>query len=330
MRALRAAMPLTKLRLVVMSISDVCDQRCQHCDIWRGAGAGRALTIEERLRLADEIVSLGVEDVLITGGEPLVAPALWPVVDRLREGGVRLCLATNGRLLEPHAVRVARAFSEVYVSFDGSSAESLDAIRGAPSFDMIRRGVAALRRAPDRPRLVARCTLHRLNLDEYEAIIDAARDFGFDAVSFLPLDASSSAFGGDAERRRTLLPDREQIERFERTLERLADRADHRGFVVEPLAKLRSLARHLRARAGLSAFERPPCDAPRWSAVVENDGSVRPCFFHESMGDARQGLSAVRRGNARPALSAIEAPNATCERCVCPKRGSSFVERLFR
>jgi hypothetical protein len=55
--------------------------------------------------------------------------------------------------------------------------------------------------------------------------------------------------------------------------------------------------------------------------MVEADGRVRPCFFHEAVGESREGLGALR-ASARyaAALQAIRAPNATCERCVCPKR----------
>jgi MoaA/NifB/PqqE/SkfB family radical SAM enzyme len=54
--------------------------------------------------------------------------------------------------------------------------------------------------------------------------------------------------------------------------------------------------------------------------VVEADGRVRPCFFHAPAGDVRAGLGEVR-GSAdyRSRLRALRAPNAVCERCVCPK-----------
>ncbi len=104
------------------------------------------------------------------------------------------------------------------------------------------------------------------------------------------------------------------------------------GFVVESRAKLQGLARHLRASAGQAEFARPDCDAPWWSAVVEADGSVRPCFFHEPVGDARDGLGAVLGSDEhRAALERIAAANDTCARCVCPKlrQPQSRWQRLF-
>jgi MoaA/NifB/PqqE/SkfB family radical SAM enzyme len=270
----------------------------------------------------DEALQAGAREALLTGGEPLLSPDLWPVAERLKQGGARLMLASNGMLLEAYAARVAELFSEVYVSLDGASPVTHDAQRGVPAFERVLRGVAALRAASQRVRVVARSTLHARNLHEVEGIIVAARAAGFHQVSFLPLDASSGAFGGEPDARGALVPTARQVDAFDAAIDRMtASGLLSDGFVVEPAAKLRRFARHLRASGGGGAFERPECDAPWWSAVVEADGSLRPCFFQAAVGDARDGLVALR-GSRRyqEALAAIDAPNVTCHRCVCPKR----------
>lgn len=287
----------TPLRLLVLAVSDHCDQRCAHCQIWRGSPYGRApnLTRDERLALVEEAIRLGVEQVLLTGGEPLLSPDLLPIARRLRAAGVRTLLATNGLLLATHALEVARLFDEVYVSLDGASAATHDRLRGVPSFERVAAGVRALRERSPRPLLVARCTLHAGNLPETEAVVEAARSLAFDHVSFLPIDAASAAFGGRPDARRALVPEPRQVASYEAALERLEARhAFDDGFVLEPLAKLRRMVSHLRASAGAGAFERPECDAPWWSSVVEADGALRPCFFHAAVGDARAGLANAR------------------------------------
>ncbi|HEX6738058.1 MAG TPA: SPASM domain-containing protein, partial [Vicinamibacteria bacterium] len=163
------------------------------------------------------------------------------------------------------------------------------------------------------------------NLRELAAIVSTARGLGFDHVSFLPLDASSAAFGGHPERRAALVPSATAVAAFRRSVDALeAEGALADGFVLESAAKLELLADHLDASAGRGSFQRPACDAPWWSSVVEADGALRPCFFHEAVGDARLGVGAMRRSPAyREALSRIRRPNETCSRCVCPKRGAS-------
>jgi len=314
-----------RLELLVLLVSDRCDQKCAHCQIWMGhAGGAPSLSLDERLGVVEEALAAGARGFLLTGGEPLLSPQIWPLGRRIKAAGAALMLATNGMLLERYAEEVADLFDEVYLSLDGASASTHDAVRGVAAFARLAAGVAALRQASTRVRLVARSTLHAGNLHEFLRIVGAARRLGVQHVSFLPIDASSTAFGGDASARRALLPSLEQVEAFEAAVdgfEASAEAAD--GFVLEPASKLRRLARHLRASAGETGFERPECDAPLWSSVVEADGALRPCFFHEPVGNVRAGLAGLRSSEAyREALARIDAPNPVCERCVCPKRGS--------
>lgn len=319
------------LRLLVMAVSDRCDQRCAHCAIWEGPGRP-GLSLEERQRVAGEAIGLGVREVLFTGGEPLLSRDLWPLAERFARAGVRVLLASNGRRLAANADRVAALVDEVYLSLDGAAPESHDRLRGAGSFAALAEGVAALRARAPRRLLVARSTLHAANLGEFPALAEAARRLGFDHVSFLPLDAVSSAFGGHPEARAALLPCEDQLAGFERAIGALEEDGGFLdGFILEPAAKLRRLARHLRASAGGGRFEPPPCDAPWWSSVVEHDGAVRPCFFQAPAGDARLGLAAARSGRPyRDALARVRAGNPVCGRCVCPKRrGIPLAERLL-
>jgi MoaA/NifB/PqqE/SkfB family radical SAM enzyme len=312
----------------VLELSARCDQACAQCDIWRGASAaGPELGLAERLRVVDDALAAGVGEALLTGGEPLLSVDVWPVAGRLRAGGARVMLSTNGMGLERHAALVARLFQEVYVSLDGPDAASHDGLRGGASFARLAAGIAALRRHSPRPRLVARSVVHARNVDGLADIVSAARRLGADHVSFLPVDASSQGFGGRPETRRALVPSEAQVRRLEQTISRLEDD----GFVLENADKLRRLARHLAASGGRSSFERPRCDAPRWSAVVTADGGVKPCFFHAPVGDVRAGITPTRRSREyRAAVQRIEAPNDTCARCVCPKWRGPAWRRMFQ
>ena len=320
-----------RLRLLVLAVADHCDQRCVHCDIWRGEGAKPSLTLEERLAIVEEALAGGLEEALLTGGEPLLSPDLWPIAERLRAGGARLMLATNGMRLDRFAGPVARFFDEVYVSLDGGGPTTHDRLRGVPAFARLQAGLATLRQHSPRPKLVARSALHAGNVDEVEGIVAAAASLGFDHVSFLPLDASSAAFGGRPAARAALVPTPLQLDRFREAIRHLEAAGTLRGgFVLESAEKLVRIAEHLQASAGDRPFVRPECDAPLWSSVVEADGRVRPCFFHDPVGDARGGLGRVRASaEYGSALDHIRGPNATCERCCCPKRrASGLLQRL--
>lgn len=312
------------LRLLVLALGDRCDQRCAHCAIWSSA-PGTGMTRAERLKVVGEALALGVRRALLTGGEPLLSRDFAPVAEALVRGGASVLIATNGRLISEHVGEIARWCDEIYVSLDGATTEAHDRLRGVPSLERMAQGLARLRTRAPRVKRVARCTLHAANIGELEGVVKAARRLGFDHVSFLPLDASSSAFGGELPARQALVPSREDVAALEDTITRLQGEGAFRdGFVLESPARLRRLAAHLRASGGEGSFSRPECDAPWWSMVVEADGAVRPCFFQPVVGHAREGLAPLRAsGGYREALRAIEARNPTCERCVCPNRGGA-------
>jgi len=92
------------------------------------------------------------------------------------------------------------------------------------------------------------------------------------------------------------------------------------GFIAESPAKLRRIARHFRVQLGLESAESPVCNAPWTSAVIEADGEIRPCFFHQSIGNLRNAsLEAILNGakglHFRKSLDI--ATNSVCRNCVC-------------
>ena len=91
-------------------------------------------------------------------------------------------------------------------------------------------------------------------------------------------------------------------------------------FIVEPAAKLRRIARRFREHLRHLTPHAPTCNAPWVSAVIEVDGSVRPCFFHHSIGNINSAaLEEVINGEAAQEFrESLDMDNdATCRRCVC-------------
>jgi radical SAM protein with 4Fe4S-binding SPASM domain len=92
-------------------------------------------------------------------------------------------------------------------------------------------------------------------------------------------------------------------------------------FVLESPAKLRKIAHHFRCRLGMAQAESPLCNAPWTSAVVEADGTVRPCFFHAPIGRIASGASLADILNGPQAIafraSLDIAANPVCRQCVC-------------
>src|SRR6267378_1225195 len=103
--------PLRSLRV---SVTDRCNLRCNYCMpqeeyVW--LPREQLLSFEEIARLVEVFTSLGVEDVRLTGGEPLLRRNLEHLVEMLAANpAIRdLAMTTNGILLAEHAEKLRTA-----------------------------------------------------------------------------------------------------------------------------------------------------------------------------------------------------------------------------
>jgi Fe-coproporphyrin III synthase len=310
------------LPVLVFFPTSRCNSRCISCDWWKSSGADD-LSLAEIAELAESLPGLGTRLVVFSGGEPLLRPEVFEVARLFRANGLTLHLLTSGVLLEKCAVEVAAEFSRVIVSLDASTEALYHEIRGVSALGLVEKGVARLRRLAPAIPVTARATLHRLNFRELPRLIDHARAMALDGISFLAADVSSSAFGrGGAPAAGDLVLDRREIDEFSALVEHtIRNRASdfESGFIAESPAKLRRLPQYYDALAHGRRFAPLGCNAPWMSAVVEANGVVRPCFFHEPIGSIRAAPLASLVANELPRFRQMldVGTNPVCGRCVC-------------
>jgi MoaA/NifB/PqqE/SkfB family radical SAM enzyme len=87
---------------VSWQITRDCDLCCLHCctESAPGKRLPDELDAEEAMRVADEIVRVGVPYVMLCGGEPLVVPHFFALAERLGRAGVDLKIESNGQRLD--------------------------------------------------------------------------------------------------------------------------------------------------------------------------------------------------------------------------------------
>jgi len=310
------------LPLLVFFPTSRCNSRCVSCDWWRSSGADD-LSLAEIATLAESLPPLGARLVVFSGGEPLLRPDVFEAARLFRANGLRLHLLTSGVLLEKCAPEVAAQFSRVIVSLDASTDALYHDIRGVSALNLVEKGVARLRRIAPAIPVTARATLHRMNFRELPRLIDHAKAMALDGISFLPADVSSSAFGRSGPRPANgLLLDDGEIDECAAIVERtIAERPGEfeSGFIAESPAKLRRIPQYYDALARGRRFPPTGCNAPWVSAVIEANGAVRPCFFHEPIGSIRDAPLAtlVARELRRFRQTLDVATDPVCGKCVC-------------
>jgi MoaA/NifB/PqqE/SkfB family radical SAM enzyme len=312
------------LPILIVNPHSRCNCRCQMCDIWRTTEAVEISADELRRQLAS-IEQMGVEWVVLSGGEPLMHSDLFSLCRALRERGVRITLLSTGLLIARHAAGIAEFVDDVIVSLDGP-AEVHDWIRGVPgAFELHRAGILALREQVSGYPIHGRSTIQRANCARVRDTVKAARDLGLNSISFLAADLTSTAFnrpaGWDVARQQQVGLNAEELIQLQAEIEAIIADPECRGFVVESADKLRRIVEHFRAHLGLAAPRAPRCNAPWVSAVLEVDGTVRPCFFQPAIGSTRDGknLAEILNGPRAVAFRAgldVET-NPICRNCVC-------------
>jgi MoaA/NifB/PqqE/SkfB family radical SAM enzyme len=296
------------------------------CDIWKRK-EGREFHAADLERHRESIRTLGVKHVVLTGGEPLLNRELDAICRFFRELGLRITLLTTGLLLQNKADIVAIGFDDIIVSIDGPP-DVHDRIRRiSGAFQAIHKGVLEVRaRRPQIP-ISCRTTVQKLNHTHLRATVSAARTLGLDSISFLAADVSSAAFNREErwapERQNEIVLSRAELIELEEEIELLIQvhqKDIDQGFIAESNVKLRRIGARFREHIDGTRPKAPICNAPWVSAVIEVDGSVRPCFFHPSIGNANQ-LTLKEAINTETALSfrsRLEIDSdPTCQRCVC-------------
>jgi cyclic pyranopterin phosphate synthase len=181
-----------------VSVTDRCNFRCQYCMPAEGLPwleRSEILSFEEVERLVRMFVSMGVGDVRLTGGEPLVRRDFPRLVSMLApiEGLNDLSLTTNGYLLERDAAALVDAgIQRVNVSIDSLQRDRFFEMTRRDALPQVLRGLDALAQHPEvHPIKVNAVAMRGFTEQEAVAFADFARSTAFQVrfIEFMPLDA---------------------------------------------------------------------------------------------------------------------------------------------
>jgi len=315
---------LNSLPVLILNPHSRCNCRCTMCDIWKTTEA-QEISVHDLKRQLQSIERLRVQWVVFSGGEALMHSDLWGLIDLLRKRQIRITLLSSGLLLGRHAASLVKSVDDVIISLDGPPAIH-NSIRGVPgAFEITAAGIASILERDSDFCISARCTVQRSNFRHLRETVDAARGLHLNSISFLAADIDSTAFarpdGWALEKKTTIGLDTAEIAALELEMEALISRGECGSFVCESPAKLRRIAHHFRAALNEIPAVAPACNAPWKSAVVEADGSVRPCFFHGPIGNLNSGKPLEQILNSPEAVafrgSLNVATNPICQKCVC-------------
>ena len=181
-----------------VSVTDRCNFRCQYCMPAEGLpwlNRAEILSFEEIERSVRLLVDMGITDVRLTGGEPLVRrelPELITMLSRI-EGLADLSLTTNGYLLERMAGDlVAAGLRRINVSLDSLSRDRFFEMTRRDSLPQVLAGIETLERYPELGPIKVNCVAMRgFTEEEVLPFARLARRKPYEVrfIEFMPLDA---------------------------------------------------------------------------------------------------------------------------------------------
>jgi radical SAM protein with 4Fe4S-binding SPASM domain len=249
-------------------VTSRCNLRCAHCFASSSEGNASELVYEDLEFIFNQLESMGVFEVRINGGEPLLHHEIDKILAFLRKKRFRKVMLTNGTLLDGRIVKLLKESGTIpTISLDDSQVKSHDSFRGVEgAFDKTIKAMRLLRDCGVEYGI--NCCVNRTNMVRYEEIITLAEKCGASRIAFLDLKPT-----GRMKNNLSLVPSYREYEGLMAGL--LVAKAKHRKIDVALDVFLHCYPLResiLEAKKGFVS-----CSAGKTRLSIDSDGFVYPC-----------------------------------------------------
>lgn len=175
-----------------ISVTDLCNLRCKYCMPEEGikkACHDEILTFEEIEEIVKDFVSLGINKIRITGGEPLVRAGIITLIEKLSKikGVDEIAMTTNGTLLKKYAKALKEAgLKRVNISLDTLNDEKYRTITKGGTLKEVLEGIREAQKVKLTPIKLNVVLIKDFNEDEIIDFVNLTKDEEFD-VRFIEL-----------------------------------------------------------------------------------------------------------------------------------------------
>ena len=182
-----------------VSVTEACNFRCLYCaPNGRRDPAASPLAVDEIARVVRAAVALGISNIRLTGGEPLVRRDIVKIVQAVAaiDGVQDLALTTNGFLLARLARELADAgLRRVNLSLDTLQRERFAKITGVDAFDAVWQGILAAEDAKLEPLKINLVAMRGVNDDEFADVarLTVEHPWHVRFIELMPVGASDAA-----------------------------------------------------------------------------------------------------------------------------------------
>ena len=180
-----------------VSLTDRCNLRCTYCmpnDFAAWLPSEHQLTTDELVRVIEIAVSEGINEVRLTGGEPLLRPDIVEIVSRINAitNAPTLTMTTNALTLEKVAKPLVDAgLTRINISLDTLDRDRFKLMTHRDRIDDVFAGIKAAQDAGINPIKINAVLLKGVNADEAPALLEwaLANNLALRFIEQMPLDA---------------------------------------------------------------------------------------------------------------------------------------------
>lgn len=163
---------LPSLRYLQLHVTERCNLDCRHCYLGRKGSTDLPFSLAKKA--VAEFSEMGLK-LMITGGEPLLYPRFWELLEYAKAHSIRVEVLSNGMYITAElAARLSRFVDCVQISLDGLQ-EGHDSIRGRGSFSKVVRGIKNLLPHVD---VSIATMIHSANIDEFPRLEAMIKELG--------------------------------------------------------------------------------------------------------------------------------------------------------
>ncbi len=280
---------------IAWEVTRRCNLHCVHCRCSATMDAAEGdFTTTEAFRLVDAIGEVARPVLVLTGGEPLLRDDLFSIARYGTEQGFRMCLATNGTLVDDRVCQemIGSGIRMVSLSLDGSTAEGHDEFRQcAGAFEGTVRAARTLQRHGIK--FLINSSFTRRNQSDIAATFRLAKELG--AVAWYLFMIVPTGRGGDILDELITAEDYEEIlawhfhqECRETEILMRPTCAPHYYRIAPSLAQESGVA-YQRRSLSFSTGGGKGCLAGQSICLIDAFGNLKPCsYFPTSAGNVRK------------------------------------------
>lgn len=271
-----------------------CNLRCKMCNMYETLQSFKLqnrpyeLSSKVMQKLIKEAHDMGIQQVILLGGEPLLVPEIFKIISLVRSYNQSCTVVTNGTLLTREIIeKIFKAnLDYLCISIDAATEETYSKIRGENVFSKIIDNIELLDRLKEEndrefPRIVCNCTIMNQNLEELMDVVSLCRRLKVFKILFQPV------VGVNTDQRKvdfsspTFIPE-ERFNVLDKAIDGLIrykiSSKDNFDFVTNRIKFLKLIKKYFRARVRPQKF---PCYAGYNRIQVVQEGKIYFCVSQE-------------------------------------------------